>query len=140
MSGHTSTRGDDYRWDLKLNDAMPVDLSMDFGVGHGTMKLGSVDLRSLEIRMGVGELSVDLRGTPKHDYTVNVRGGVGHAKIYLPADAGIVVDAKGGIGGLNIRGLEKREGRYFSKAYGHAKATIRVDVAGGIGEIELIAE
>ena len=35
MSGHTSSKGDNYRWDLKLNDSVPTDLSMDFGVGHG---------------------------------------------------------------------------------------------------------
>ncbi len=140
LTGHTTKKGDNLRWDLKLNDQMPIDLSMDFGVGQGQLDLGSVDLRSLEVRMGVGELNVDLRGTPKHDYSVNVRGGVGHAKIYLPANAGIVVDASGGIGGINVRGLEKRDGRYFSKTYGKAKATIRVDVKGGVGEVELIAE
>ncbi len=140
MSGHTKMKGDNLRWDLKLIDSIPTDLSMDFGVGHGELKLGSVDLRSLEVKMGVGELTLDLRGTPKHDYTVNVRGGVGHAKVYLPPDAGIVVDAKGGIGGVNVRGLEKREGRYFSSSYGKSKVNIRVDVAGGVGEIEVIAQ
>jgi len=139
ISGNKSGKGK-LRWDLKLNDAIPMDLSMDFGVGQGDLKLGSVDLRSLEVRMGVGELNIDLRGTPKHDYTVSVKGGVGTAKLYLPADAGIVVDAKGGIGGVNVRGLEKRDGRYFSAAYGKAKATIRVDVSGGVGEIEVIAQ
>jgi len=140
MSGRSKSRGDNYQWDLKLNDAMPIDLSMDFGVGHGDLRLGSVDLRSLEVKMGVGELKIDLRGTPKHDYSVIVKGGVGQATLYLPAEAGIVVDAKGGIGGVNVKVLEKRDGRYFSSSYGKAKTNIRVDVSGGIGEIEVIAQ
>src|ERR1039458_5551387 len=36
--------------------------------------------------MGVGELHMDLRGKPKHDYDVRIHGGVGEATIHLPRD------------------------------------------------------
>jgi hypothetical protein len=90
--------------------------------------------------MGVGELRLDLRGTPKRDYDVNIRGGVGEATVYLPLSAGIIADASGGIGGIQVRGLHKSEGHYVNDAYGHANATIRVDVRGGVGAINLFAE
>ncbi len=127
-----------YRWDLRLNDDKPLDLSVDFGAGEGRLDLGSLNLRNVEIHMGVGELRLDLRGTPKKDYTVSLRGGVGEVTVYLPEGVGVVADAQGGIGGITARGLEKRGGEYVNEAYGRAKTTVRLDIRGGIGAINLI--
>jgi hypothetical protein len=128
----------EYRWDLRFNDEKPMDLEVHFGAGQGRMNVGSLTLRSLDVHMGVGELRVDLRGTPKNDYSVSVHGGVGEVTIYLPSGVGVIADAKGGIGGVNAHGLEKRDDRYVNDQYGHAKTTIRLDVRGGIGAINLI--
>jgi hypothetical protein len=135
---HHHGSNSDYRWDLRLNDEKPIDLEVHFGAGEGRLDVGSLTLRSLEVHMGVGELRIDLRGTPKNDYSVSVHGGVGEATIYLPSGVGVIADAKGGIGGVNARGLENRDGRYVNDQYGHAKTTIRLDVRGGIGAINLI--
>jgi predicted membrane protein len=135
---HGPNKEYDYRWDVRLNDEKPIDLQVDFGAGEGHLDVGSLTLRSLEVHMGVGQLRVDLRGTPKNDYNVSVHGGVGEATIYLPSGVGVIADAKGGIGGVNARGLEKRDDRYVNEEYGHAKTTIRLDVRGGIGAINLI--
>jgi hypothetical protein len=128
----------DYRWDVRLNDEKPIDLEVHFGAGEGRLDLGSLTLRSVQVHMGVGQLKVDLRGTPKNDYNVSVQGGIGEATIYLPSGVGVVADAHGGIGGINAHGLENRDGRYVNSDYGHAKTTIRLDVHGGIGAINLI--
>ena len=127
-----------YRWDLRFNDEKPLDLIVNFGAGEGRLDVGELRLRSLEIHMGVGELRVDLRGMPKNDYDVSIHGGVGEATIYLPEGAGVVAEAHGGIGGINARGLEKRDERYVNRAYGHANITVRLDVHGGIGAINLV--
>ncbi len=128
-----------YRWDLRFNDDKPLDMEVHFGAGEGRLDLGSLSLRSLEVHMGVGELRVDLRGKPKHDYDVNVHGGVGEATIYLPGDGvGISADASGGIGGVSAPGLQKRDGRYMNDAYGHAKTNIHLVIRGGIGSINLV--
>jgi hypothetical protein len=81
---------------------------------------------------------VDLRGMPKNDYDVSIHGGIGEATIYLPEGVGVEAEAHGGIGGINARGLEKRDGRYVNDAYGHAKTNVRLDVHGGIGAINLV--
>jgi hypothetical protein len=138
--GHTSTRGDEYSWNLRLNQDIPLDLQLDFGVGQGKLDLGDLNLRTLDVHMGVGELNVDLRGNPKHDYSLTVHGGVGQATIIFPSGVGIVAEARGGLGAVKVRGLEKSNGRYVNSAYGHSKVTIRADISGGIGEINLIAE
>ena len=128
-----------YRWDLRFNDEKPLDMEVHFGAGEGRLDLGSLSLRSLEVHMGVGELRLDLRGTPKHDYEVQVHGGVGEATIYLPGDGvGISADASGGIGGVSAPGLQKRDGRYVNDAYGHAKTNVHLVIRGGIGSINLV--
>jgi uncharacterized protein DUF2154 len=103
-----------YRWGLRLNDGIPMDLAAHFGVGHARMNLGSLNLRSLDIHMGVGELNLDLRGEPKHSYDVSIAGGVGHASIRLPRDAGIDAEARGGVGGISVQGLENEHGRWIN--------------------------
>jgi hypothetical protein len=127
-----------YRWDLRFNEEKPLDLIVHFGAGEGRLDVGDLRLRSLEIHMGVGQLRVDLRGKPKNDYDVAIHGGIGEATIYLPEGVGVAAEAYGGIGGINARGLEKRDGRYVNDAYGHAKTTIRLEVHGGIGAINLV--
>jgi predicted membrane protein len=104
------------------------------------MNLGSLDLRSVRIEMGVGEVRVDLRGKPTRDYNVNIQGGVGQATVYLPRDVGVVAKAAGGIGNISVHGLEKRGGQYINPAHENAPVTIHLNVEGGVGEINLIAE
>ncbi len=135
---HIHHANSNYRWDLRFNDNKPLDLIVNFGVGEGRLDVGDLRLRSLEIHMGVGKIRVDLRGMPKNDYDVSIHGGVGEATIYLPEGVGIVAEAHGGIGGINARGLLKRDDRYVNDAYGHSKITVRLEVHGGVGAINLV--
>jgi predicted membrane protein len=117
-----------------------MDLEVHCGAGESHLDLGDLSLRRVNVEMGVGELHMDLRGAPKNDYAVSIRGGVGEATIYLPTGVGIEAEAKGGIGDINTTGLEKRDGRYVNDALGHAKTTVRLNIQGGIGSIRLIAD
>jgi hypothetical protein len=134
--GHDSR----YKWDLRLNDKVPLDIVTHLGAGEAHMNLGSVNLRSVEIHMGVGEVELDLRGKPTRDYNVEIHGGVGQAIVHLPASVGIVANAAGGIGNIDVRGLEKRGGHWINAAHEHSPVTIHLDVKGGIGNIALTAE
>lgn len=129
-----------YKWDLRLNNKVPMDISAELGAGEARMNLGDLDLRSVRVDMGVGQLRLDLRGKPSRDYSVNINGGVGEATVYLPPAAGIIARASGGIGDITVRGLEKRGGEWINPAHEQAPVTIHVDVHGGVGHISLIAE
>ena len=128
------------RWDLRLNDTVPMDLRVEFGAGEGRMNIGSLSLRSVDVQMGAGELQVDLRGSPRQDYNAHIRGGVGEATVYLPKQVGIMATASGGIGEISVKGLQKSGDRWVNEAYQNAKVRVRVDVKGGVGQINLIAE
>jgi predicted membrane protein len=129
-------------WDILVNDSIPTDFDFKFGVGEATLNLATANIRSLTLNMGVGEANIDLRGKPAKDYNVEVRGGVGEATIRLPKDVAVVAEAKGGIGGIEARGLQKDGDRYVNDAYRNrtSPVTVRLDVRGGVGSINLIAE
>ena len=130
----------DYKWNLRLNDRVPMDVVAHLGAGEARLKLGDLTLRSVDVNMGVGELNLDLRGNPTRDFDVQIHGGVGEATVYLPSNAGISASAKGGIGDISVQGLEKRNGRWINPKAERPAATIHVDVQGGVGSIHLIAE
>jgi hypothetical protein len=130
----------EYEWDLRLNREVPLDLTVHFGAGEAHLNVGDLNLRSVDVEMGVGRLALDLDGRPKQSYNVNVSGGVGEATIHLPAGVGVDAEATGGIGSIQASGLRKRGDRYFNDAYADSKVTIHLTVHGGVGSIRLIAD
>jgi hypothetical protein len=139
-SNHSHIGNTTYAWDLQLADDVPVDLTAHFGAGDARMDVGALNLRRIEVQMGVGELRMDLRGKPKHDYNVRISGGVGEATIYLPAGVGVYASGRGGIGEIKTQGLRRQGDHWVNDAYNDATVRIHVDVEGGIGQINLIAD
>jgi hypothetical protein len=133
--GHTRCE-----WDLALNNDVPIDLSLHFGAGEARLDLGSLSLRTVEVSMGVGKLQMDLRGNPKHNYDVRIRGGIGEATVYLPAGVGVYAEGAGGIGEFRTQGLHRQYGYWVNDAYEDSKVRIHLDIHGGIGSIRLIAD
>ncbi len=126
------------RWDLRLNDKVPIDLRVNVGAGKGTFKLSGTALRRLEVEIGAGDLQLDLTGGWDHDLDAQIRGGVGQATVRLPRGVDVRVTATGGLGGISAEGLHKEGGYYVNDAYGKSDIHCRVTVTGGIGQINLI--
>ena len=127
-----------YEWDLTLNGDVPLDIAADLGAGEADLVLGKMNLGRVDVNIGAGEVTMDLRGEPKRDYSVQIRGGVGETTVYLPRDAGIAATAAKGIGDINVDGLEQRDGIWINPDRINAPVTVRLDVKGGIGEIRLV--
>jgi hypothetical protein len=128
------------RWSLRLPETVPIEFVANVGAGEAEMTLGSLDLRRVEVAMGAGTVRLDLRGTPKHSYEVRVSGGVGEAEVHLPRGVGILATALGGIGEINVEGLERRGERWINAGHETDPVQLTVEVQGGIGEIRLIAD
>lgn len=140
-SGHNAHFGNTkYEWDLRLAQDVPIDFRLNFGAGKAQLDLGGLNMRGVNVDMGVGSLDMDLRGSPKHDYNVRISGGVGEAVLHLPSNVGVLAEASGGIGGINIRNLRHENGHYVNEAYGTSPVTIRISVEGGVGQIQLLGE
>ena len=92
-------------WRLSLDETTPVDLHVTLGAGDAQLVLGRLNLQSLTIRLGAGDLVLDLRGTPATSYSVSVEAGAGDTTIQLPASVGISARTSGLIGDANVSGL-----------------------------------
>jgi hypothetical protein len=89
--------------------------------------------------MGAGQVDLDLRGKPTHDYDVSISGGVGQATVYLPQGVGIWAQAHGGLGSITVTGLDKQDDHWQNNLYDNSKVNVRLKVEGGIGQIRIIA-
>jgi predicted membrane protein len=97
-------------------------------------------LTGLEINMGAGQVTVDLRGDWKKDLDATIEGGVGQATIRLPDNVGVRVHATSGIGSISASGLEHRDDYYVNSAYGKSPVTLRLNIDKGIGTIDLVSD
>ncbi len=127
-------------WNLRFNDSVSMDLVAKMGAGEAHLNLGGLNLRSVAFDLGAGEVNVDLRGYPKRSYDVKIQGGVGQATVHVPKSVGISATAVGGIGEVNVSGLEKRNDRWINPGHESDPLNIRLDVKGGVGQIDVIAE
>jgi hypothetical protein len=127
-------------WRLRLNETTPVDLHLTLGAGDTELVLGRLTLSGLAVRMGAGDLTLDLRGMPSRSYSVTVQAGAGDATVRLPANVGIVARTSGIIGDANVSGLEKRDGRWINPRAEASPVTLDLQVQHAIGDLRLIAE
>jgi predicted membrane protein len=127
-------------WRLSLDETTPVDLRVTLGAGDAQLVLGRLNLQSLAIRLGAGDLVLDLRGTPARSYSVSVQAGAGDTTIHVPAGVGISARTSGLIGDTNVSGLEKRDGRWINARAEVSPVTVDLDVQHAIGDLRLLAE
>ncbi len=142
QEGHDQFVGkSDNTWNLRVNDATPLELKVDVGAGRGEFHLANVDLTELELNIGAGQADVDLTGERAKDLRATIQGGVGQAVVRLPRNIGVIATVHGGLGSIDVHGLKKEDnGNYVNAAYGKSPNTIHLTVEGGIGQIKLDQE
>jgi hypothetical protein len=127
-------------WRLSFDETTPTDLDVKLSAGDAKLMLGRLNLQGLAVRLGAGDLELDLRGTPAKSYRVTVQAGAGDTTIHLPASVGISVRTSGLIGDTNVSGLEKRDGRWINARAEASPVTIDLTVQHAIGDLRLLAE
>ncbi len=126
------------RWDIKLNEKVPIELRVKVGAGKSALKAAGLSLTRLNIEIGAGEMELDLRGPWTKDLDAQVQGGIGEATVRLPKDVGVRVRAQGGIGEIRTEGLQRSNEFWVNDQYGKSTTDIRLGITGGIGTIRLI--
>ena len=126
-----------YRWDIALQNGVPLDMDVDLGVGESSLDLSGLALQGLVVDTGVGAATIDLTGDWQNSFDVKINGGVGETTVYLPENVGLRVSANTGIGSLVVNGLQREAGTdvFTNDAYGESEVTIQLEIDGGIGEI-----
>lgn len=123
-------------WDIKLNEDIPMDLSIETGASDAEIDLQGLQLEKLTINTGVGDLNVNLGGDWKKGFETNIETGVGSTTVTLPSKVGVKLTTEKGIGTSNMEGLiSKGEGVYVNEAYDKADVKIEVNSEIGLGDI-----
>ncbi|MFJ3386998.1 MULTISPECIES: toast rack family protein [unclassified Lysinibacillus] len=123
-------------WDIKLNEDIPMDLSIEAGASDAEIDLQGLQLEKLDINTGVGDLKVNLGGDWKKSFETNIETGVGNTTVTLPSKVGVKLTTEKGIGTSSIDGLiSKGEGVYVNEAYDKADVKIEVNSEIGLGDV-----
>jgi len=124
-------------WSVELSPKIPMELRLDLGVGKSEIDLNGLTVTKLDVQVGVGGMDLDLSGDRPESLTGQIEGGIGEAKILLPADIGVRLRIEGGLGSIDAPGFTK-DGDYFrNEAWGKTAKTIELDIEAGIGRIGL---
>jgi hypothetical protein len=139
VNGLGGFRGEYDRWNIRLNNSLPLDMEVDIAAGHGKLRLGGLPLNRLAVGVGSGAVSIDLRGTWRRSMKAVINGGFGKTGIQLPSNVGVRVRLEPGIALVNINGLKKKGGFYVNRALGKSAVTLDLEVSTGFGIINIEA-
>ena len=78
-------------WGLRLNDEVPMDLSVDMGAGTSDLQLAGLSLTGLDVSLGAGNSTIDLSGDWARDLDVTIDAGAETISLRLPRDVGVRV-------------------------------------------------
>jgi hypothetical protein len=127
-------------WDLRLNNDVPMNLSLDMGAGTSDLQLADLSLTGLDVMLGAGECTLDLTGNWARDLNVTFDTGAANITVRLPRDVGVRVKVVAGVGKIEASGLMQNGYVYTNEAYGTSEVTLHVNIMTGIGQINLEVE
>jgi hypothetical protein len=125
-----------YEWDLRFNDDVPMDISINLGTGKMDLEMAGLSLTALEVDMGASRSTLDLTGDWASDFDTNIKGGVSSLTVHLPSSIGVRVEISG-ISRINASDLTKEGSAYVNDAYGKSDVTLDIFIEAGLGEINL---
>ncbi|MFN8530652.1 MAG: hypothetical protein U0670_18765 [Anaerolineae bacterium] len=108
------------RWDVGLSAALPMDLDIRGGVGESVIDLRGLNLTKLHVSGGAGEMKLLI---PAGKYETSLDCGVGEIKLTVQAGAEVDLTIGGGVGELNV--------------IVEPGATIATKIRGGVGEVDV---
>lgn len=131
----------DADWNIGLNRDVPVQLDVNAGVGNTNLDLRELALTGLNVDSGVGNVDVMLPTTDE-EYLVDIDGGVGSISITLPEGIEVQIDAKIGVGNMNLPSILNRvdgnddgDGIWETEGYRSASTKITIKFNGGVGSL-----
>jgi len=92
---------EELEWNVSLATGVPLSLDINGGVGPTHMDLTGLTLRKVDADTGVGTLTLVLP-EQSEAIDVDVDGGVGQTKIFIPNNANVTMDIDAGVGATEI--------------------------------------
>lgn len=126
-----------YAWDLRVNKELPIGISLGMHAGRADLDLAGTALTNLDVRMGVGNLEIDLSGNWEHNLAVSIEDRVGTTTVRLPRHIGVRVFVGPGLRKVDAIDFKQDRNYYFNDAYGSARITVEMRIDQDLGEIKL---
>lgn len=123
------------KWNLSLNRELPLDLNVNPGAGKSMLDLTLLKLRRLDLKGGVGQVTVKLPMQGR--YAAQVDGGVGRVVIMVPEGVAARIEADAGLGAVTATGFQREGDLYLTGDTGTDPNSADVTVKGGVGQIVL---
>jgi hypothetical protein len=109
-------------WEIGITPEIPVELNIHGGVGESDLDLSELNLTSLDLDVGVGQIKIFLPGT-SDGYDAKITGSVGETYIEIEDEADIRLDVDGGVGEVTIKVP--------------TDAAVRLDASIGVGRVRV---
>jgi hypothetical protein len=122
------------------NRAACDDLTMKVGAAEfEVIGLGNSRCRSLDLKGGVGEITLDFSGdwAPGAEMRVSANVGLGDVHLRVPEGVGVRLDVHRFLVSLQLEGFAKRGSTWYSAGYDRAAVKLLVDVNAAFGSIEV---
>ncbi len=129
-------RGGAPRWNLQLTPDVPLDLTVNTGVGQSHLDLRGLNLSNLTVDSGVGETRVTLPGAGQ--ITATIEGGIGELNIEIPEGAAARISSDTGLGQTNVDAAFTRvDDVYITGNYDDSLDRIDLTISAGIGQVNV---
>lgn len=114
---------------------------LDGGLGERSVAPLTVEVAERPVRLGAGELEIDLRAMPATDMRITAEVGIGRLHVIVPADAELRLETDLGAGVVQVDGADIASGmrqsdtRNVDARSGEATHVIVLDLRVGMGQI-----
>lgn len=126
----------DRTWDLRLNQSVPTDLSINKGAGDATLDLERLNVTNLDMNLGVGD--TDLTVPAQGDVSSTIDAGVGDVTISIPEGMAARIQVNSGLGNTNVPDNYARRGDvYVSPGFDNARDRIELNIDRGVGDVTI---
>jgi hypothetical protein len=125
-------------WDVRLNETVPLALSVESGASSTRLDLSSLRVTDLNIQTGASSTVVTLPARAGH---TRARLSAGAASVDITVPEGVAARIKGmvGVGSLDVdqHRFPRHNGIYASPDFDHAENRVELDVEGGVGSVRV---
>ncbi|HSH45872.1 MAG TPA: hypothetical protein VK966_08450 [Longimicrobiales bacterium] len=114
--------------------------SLELSMGAAAFEargLGNVGCAVVEVDGGVGDLTLDFGGDWHQDITAKISMALGSLTLVIPEGIGVRMNRDTFLSGFDGRGLEKRDGTYYSSNWETANHRLDIELSGALGSVNI---
>lgn len=126
-------------WDLKLSDAVEVDLTVDAGASENTLDLAGLNVSNLTFKTGASDTRIHFSDRAEHAQA-HLGLGAASAKLTIPENVSASIEVKSGLTEIRVdQDRFPRSGDVYQSAdFGSASHRLTLHVEAGVGSVEIM--